>query len=206
MHSLFVQTLQAHADTMEAEGRSHRTNPDDAVPDAKAQRNFTDPESKIIKTSNKGFDQCDNAQIVVSEDQIILAADVTNQSNDVRQVTSMVEQMKSNVKAVGVTGKTKDFLADAGYFSEDNVNTVTSAKMNAFIATQRLKHNEQIPPCPKGRIPAYLTAKQRVARRLRTRKGRATYSKRKWMVEPVFGRTKACRGFRQFLLRSLKKM
>lgn len=200
------EKAQAHADAMEAEGRSHRTNPDDAVPDAQAQQNFTDPESKIMKTSNKGFDQCGNAQIVVSEDQIILAADVTNQSNDVRQVAPMVEKMKSNVEAAGVKGKPKDFLADAGYFSEDNVNTVTSAKMNAFIATQRLKHNEQIPPCPKGRIPADLTAKQRMARRLRTQKGRATYSKRKWMVEPVFGQTKACRGFRQFLLRSLKKM
>ncbi len=200
------QKARDHVDVMEAEGRNHRTNPDDAVPDAKAQRNFTDPESKIMKTSNKGFDQCGNAQIVVSEDQIILAADVTNQANDVRQVEPMVEQMTTNVKAAGIDGDPRDFLADAGYFSEDNVNAVTNAKMNAFIATQRLKHNEQIPACPKGRIPADLTAKQRMARKLRTQKGRATYSKRKWMVEPVFGQAKACRGFRQFLLRSLKKM
>jgi len=137
---------------------------------------------------------------------VSLAADVTNQANDVRQVEPMVEQMTTNVKAADIKEKPKDLLADAGYFSEDNVNAVTNAKMNAFIATQRLRHNEQIPACPKGRIPADLTAKQRMARKLRTQKGRATYSKRKWMVEPVFGQIKACRGFRQFLLRSLKKM
>jgi hypothetical protein len=78
--------------------------------------------------------------------------------------------------------------------------------MDPFMATQRLKHNEAIPECAKGRTPGDLTPKQLMARKLRTKKGRETYRKRKWMVEPVFGQIKACRGFRHFLLRSLEKM
>ena len=200
------QKAKDHAAKMEAEGRRHRTKPDEAVPKDRDQRNFTDPESKIMKTSNKGFDQCGNAQIVTTEDQIIVAADVTNQANDVRQVEPMVEQLQSNVEAAELDGRVKEFLADAGYFSETNTEVVTKASMDPFIATQRLKHNEQIPACAKGRTPGDLTPKQLMARKLRTKKGKETYAKRKWMVEPVFGQIKACRGFRQFLLRSLKKM
>jgi transposase len=200
------QKAKDHVAKMEVEGRHHRTTPEDAVPHDKDQRNFTDPESKIMKTSNKGFDQCGNAQIVTTEDQVILAADVTNQANDVRQVQPMVEQLQSNVAAAELDGKVKEFIADAGYFSAANTDAVTNAGMDPFIATQRLKHSEKIPECSKGRTPGDLTPKQLMARKLRTKKGRETYRKRKWMVEPVFGQIKACRGFRQFLLRSLKKM
>ena len=201
------QKARDHVAKMEAEARNHRTDPAKAVPNEKAQRNFTDPESKIMKTSNKGFDQCGNAQIVTTEEQVILAADVTDQANDVRQVEPMVEQAQSNVEASGrKASKMKAFIADAGYFSEDNVCTVEESGLDPFIATQRLKHNEEIPACAKGRTPCDLTPKQLMARKLRTKKGAETYAKRKWMVEPVFGQIKACRGFRQFLLRSLKKM
>ena len=201
-----TQKAKDHVAKMEAEGRNHRTNVDEAVPGDKEQRNFTDPESKIMKTSNKGYDQCGNAQIVTTEEQVIVSADVTNQANDVRQVEPMVEQLQTNVAAAELDGDVKEFIADAGYFSEDNVSTVVNAGMNPFFATQRLKHNEQIPKCAKGRTPGDLTPKQLMARKLRTKKGAETYAKRKWMVEPVFGQIKACRGFRQFLLRSLKKM
>ena len=88
---------QDHVDRMEAEGRNHRTNPDEAVPKPKDQRNFTDPESKIMKTSNKGFDQCGNAQAVANEQQIIVAADVIDQANDVRQTIPMVDQTVENL-------------------------------------------------------------------------------------------------------------
>jgi transposase len=200
------QKAADHVAKMESEGRQHRTDPDQAVPNDKDQRNFTDPDSKIMKVSNKGFDQCSNAQIMTSEDQVILAADVTNQANDVRQVEPMVDLMQSNIAAAKLDGSVQEFLADAGYFSSANVDAVTNAGMDPFIATQRLKHHEQIPDSPQGRVPDHLTPKQRMARKLRTKKGRETYRKRKWMVEPVFGQIKECRGFRQFLLRSLKKM
>jgi transposase len=200
------QKARAHAAQLEAEGGTPRKNPEDAMPKEKDQRNFTDPESKIMKTSNKGFDQCGNAQAVANEQQVIVAADVTNQANDVRQVQPMIEQTQTNLKAAGVEDTPRGFLADAGYFSEENVKTTKASGMDPFIATQRLKHTEAIPESPKGRIPWDLSAKQRMARKLRTKKGRETYSKRKWMIEPVFGQIKACRHFLHFQLRGLQQM
>jgi len=134
---------QDHVDKMEAEGRNHRTNPDDAVPDPKAQRNFTDPESKIMKTSNKGFDQCGNAQAVANEQQIIIAADVTDQANDVRQTVPMTDQLIANLDEAGVTENIRAFSADTGDFSEENMNALDSNERidDVFIATGRQKHN-----------------------------------------------------------------
>ena len=202
------QKAQDHVDKMEAEGRNHRTNPDEAVPDAKAQRNFTDPESKIMKTSNKGFDQCGNAQAVANEQQIIIAADVTDQANDVRKTIPMVDQTIANLDAAGVEEKIKALTADAGYFSDDNMEAVdANARIdNAYIATGRQKHNDKVPDSPKGRPPKDLTPKQKMARRNRTKKGREEYARRKVIIEPVFGQIKAGLGFRNFLLRGLEKM
>lgn len=202
------QKAQEHVDKMEAEGSNHRTNPDEAVPDPKAQRNFTDPESKIMKTSNKGFDQCGNAQAVANEQQIIIAADVTNQANDVRQTVPMVKQTIANLDAASVEENIKAFTADAGYFSEDNMEAVDANERidDAFIATGRQKHNDKVPDAPKGRPPKDLTGKQKMARRNRTKKGRAEYARRKVIIEPVFGQIKAGLGFRNFLLRGLEKM
>ena len=178
----------------------------DTAPKPKAQYNFTDPESKIMKVSNKGFDQCGNAQAVVNEAQIIIAADVTPQANDKRQVVPMVEQSKENLEAAGVEEKIGAFDADTGYFSEENVSYLEGEQIDPYISTERLKHHEKIPLVPKGRPPKDLTAKQRMARKLRTKKGRETYAKRKGMIEPIFGQIKQARGFRQFLLRGMDKM
>jgi transposase len=195
-----------HVEQLQSEGRTPRIAPEEAVPKPKDQRNFTDPDSKIMKTSNKGFDQCGNAQIVTNENQVILAADVTNQANDVRQVEPMLAQLQSNVEAAELEGELHEFLGDAGYFSESNVNALIEAQLDPYLATQRLKHNEQIPDAPRGHILDGLSPKQQMARKLRTKKGRETYSKRKWIVEPVFGQIKESRGFRQFLLRGLENM
>ena len=199
----------AEAAAREAEGKPPaKIDPLDAVPDPKAQRNFTDPESKIMKTSNKGWDQCCNAQAVVNENQIIVAADVTDQANDVRQVQPMLDQTITNINQVGVTENIKAFMADAGYFSEANVEVLEQHERvdEAYIATGRLKHNERVAPAPTGRIPAGLSVKEKMARKLRTKKGRAEYARRKAMAEPPFGQIKHCRGFRQFLLRGMEKM
>lgn len=200
------QRAREAAAKLEAEGGTPRKDPEEAVPKDKDQRNFTDPESKIMKTSNKGFDQCGNAQAVANEQQIIVAADVTNQANDVRQVEPMLAQTQANLAAAGVDEQPKELLADAGYFSEENVNATQASAIDPIIATQRLKHNEAIPESPTGRTPRDLSAKQRMARKLRTKKGRETYSKRKWMIEPVFGQIKACRHFLHFQLRGLEQM
>ena len=202
------QKAQDHVDKMEAEGRNHRTIPDEAVPDPKAQRNFTDPESKIMKTSNKGFDQCGNAQAVANEQQIIIAADVTDQANDVRQTVPMTDQAIDNLAAAGVTENIGAFTADTGYFSEENMNALDAHERidDVFIATGRQKHHDKVPASPKGRPPKNLTAKQQMARRNRTQKGRAEYARRKVIIEPVFGQIKQGLGFRNFLLRGLEKM
>lgn len=202
------QKAADHAAKRVAEGRKPRKNPDDAVPQPKAQRNFTDPESKIMKTSNKGFDQCGNAQAVANAEQIIVSADVTDQANDSRQVEPMVEQTLENLDAIGVKENIDAFTADAGYFSEENMTALEQNDRieEAYIATGRLKHHEQMAGAAKGRPPKALTAKQKMARKLRTKKGRAEYARRKAIIEPPFGQIKQCRGFRQFLLRGLEQM
>jgi len=197
-----------HAAKLESAGRTPREDPADAVPKPKDQRNFTDPESKIMKTSNQGFDQCGNAQAVTNADQIIISADVTDQANDVRQVEPMVKKTLENLDAIGVTDNVKAFTADAGYFSEENVALLEKNDRieEAYLATGRLKHHEKVPDAPTGRPPKNLTTKEKMARKLRTKKGRAEYARRKAIAEPPFGQIKHCRGFRQFLLRGLEQM
>src|SRR4051794_7552019 len=190
-----------------AEGKSPPAIPPaEAVPDPKAQINFTDPESRIMKASNKGWDQCGNAQAVTNEHQVILAADVTPQANDVRQAVPMVDQARANLDAAGVNEAIKAALGDAGYYSEQNAKDLERRGIEAYLATERLKHHEKVASAPRGRIPAGLSAKQRMARKLRTKKGRSTYARRKGMIEPIFGQLKQALGFRQFSMRGLAAM
>jgi transposase len=191
----------------QAEGKSPPTTPPaQAVPDPQDQINFTDPESRIMKASNKGWDQCGNAQAVTNGHQIILAADVTAQANDVRQLVPMVAQTQANLDAAGVTEAIEAALGDAGYYSEANAKDLEQRGIEAYLATERLKHHEKIAAAPRGRIPADLSAKQRMARKLRTKKGREMYAKRKGMIEPIFGQLKQVLGFRQFSMRGLASM
>jgi Transposase DDE domain len=200
------EQAQAAATERQQAGKPPSGNdPGQAKPEPKAQYNFTDPESQIMKVSNKGWDQCMNAQVAVNEHQIIVAADVTDEANDKKQVQPMIEQTQQNVGAAGVTEKVKEAVADSGFYSEANVAYLQGQAIDAYIATERLKHHEQIAP-PRGRCPQGLTPKQRMARKLRTKRGRERYARRKAMVEPVFGQVKHARGFRQFLLRGKKKM
>jgi transposase len=191
----------------EAEGKQPPAKPPaEAVPEPKDQINFTDPESRIMKTSNKGWDQCGNAQAVANENQIILSADVTEQANDKRQVIPMVDQTLENLKGAGVKQAVVVAVMDSGYYSEANTEGLEEREIDPYIATERLKHNQEIPPVPRGRIPKDYTAQQRMARKLHTVKGRATYAKRKGIIEPIFGQLKQVLGFRQFSLRGLASM
>ena len=168
-------------------------------PDDKMQSNFTDPESRIMKMGATGsFEQCYNAQVAVDADtQVIVAADVTQQANDKKQLAPMVEQMKKN------TGATPEkVLADAGYYSDANVTKMQDESIDAYIAAGKMKHGDAI-TSPRGRIPKAATTKDRMRRKLRTQKGRATYAKRKSSVEPVIGQVKDVQDFRQFLRRGL---
>jgi transposase len=191
----------------QAEGKSPpKVPPAEAVPDPKDQINFTDPESRIMRASNKGWDQCGNAQAVANEHQIILAADVTDQGNDVRQVVPMTDQARANLDAAGVKDAIKAVLGDAGCYSETNAADLERRGIEAYLATERLKHHEKVASAPRGRIPGGLTAKRRMARKLRTKKGREMYAKRKGMIEPIFGRMKQVLGLRQFSMRGLSSM
>jgi transposase len=181
------------------------------VPDDKSQYNFTDPTSSIMKANNKGWDQCGNAQAVVDgQAQVIVAADVTNQANDKRQVQPMLAQAIDNIRKTQTDededAKIGAALMDSGYFSEENIQWMAEHGIDGHVATERIKHHERVPDAPCGRPPADLTAKEKMARKLRTKKGRKTYAKRKTIVEPVFGQIKRCRGFVQFLLRGIDKM
>lgn len=174
------------------------------VPADNKQYNFTDPESSIMKANNKGWDQCGNAQTAVdNKKQIIVACDVTNESNDKQQFKPMLGQAQENV---GEDKKIKAASADSGYYSESNVKFAEDKKIDAYIATKRNKHSDSVPKTPRGRPPKDLTVQEKMTRKLRTKKGRETYSKRKSIVEPVFGQIKRARGFVQFSLRGIEKM
>jgi transposase len=190
----------------EAAAKQQASAAKSATPDPKAQRNFTDPESKIMKVSNKGWEQCGNAQATANTQQIILAADVTAEPNDKRQVEPMIQQTRQNLKAAKVKERVKRGLMDSGYYSEANVRCLEKQKVEPFIATERLKHHEEAGVTPRGRAPQELSPKQRMARKLRTRQGKTIYAKRKGIIEPIFGQIKQVRGFRQFLLRGLAKI
>jgi hypothetical protein len=164
------------AESRAAAGKAPKeTLPEKEKPAPKSQRNFTDPESKIMKSSNKGWDQCGNAQAVANEDQIILSADVTDQANDKQQLEPMLEQTRENLKRAKCRKQRPgEFLADAGYYSEANVELLESQQVDPYLATGHLKHHEEI-KTPRGRPPANLTTKQKMARKLRTKRGRKVY-------------------------------
>lgn len=180
---------------------SHRIPAEsNGTPKPKAQRNFTDGDSRIMKT-NDGYLQGYNCQAAVDEaHQIIVAQAVTNQPPDVEHFIPMMEQVRANCGKLP-----RSSSADAGYFSEANVEWALDQGMDAHIATGRRKHDEP-PPTVRGRAPKGMTLKQRMARKLATKAGAKVYSRRKVIAEPPFGQIKQARGFRQLLLRGLAKV
>ena len=175
-------------------------DPEQARPDATAQRNFTDPESRIMPDgANKGsFVQVYNAQIAFdSASQVIVAAEITQETNDKKQLIPMIAQIVTNLEQ-----KPEKVSADTGYFSEANVTDESVAGIDLHVATGRLKHGDVIEPAT-GPPPENATAEQAMAHKLRTEAGRAIYKMRKAIAEPVFGQIKERRGFRRFSLRGL---
>jgi transposase len=173
-------------------------DPDKARPADKAQRNFTDPESRIMPDgANKGsFAQAYNAQIAVdSVSQAIVATEVTQDTTDSGQLLPMLAQVEKNL------GRKPDKAsADAGYFSEANVTDEEVAGIDLYLATGRDKHGDPA-ETTVGDPPGGATAKERMRHKLKTEAGHAVYKMRKAIVEPVFGQIKEARGFRRFSLR-----
>ncbi len=176
---------------------------DEASPKPTAQRSFTDPEARMMKT-NDGFHYAFNAQAMVDEaSQVVLAAVVTQQAGDADQLLSMIEATTTRLCEAGIEARPRLVLADAGYCSKDNLEALEKVEIDALVATGRLRRDEQVPAAPKGRIPKGLTSRERMARRLRTKKGRKDYARRKAIVEPVFGQMKVRQNAGQLRLRGL---
>ena len=171
--------------------------------DATTKANVTDPDSRIMKTQ-KGYVQGYNAQAVVTAEQIIVAAELTQQANDLQQLHPMLAKAQENLLAIDHPQAIGIALADAGYCSEANLTAVVREGPELLVATnkdwkQRKAQREQ--PAPRGRIPKHLTARERMERALLTQRGRRLYKTRGHTVEPVFGQIKVGRGCDRFMRR-----
>jgi transposase len=176
-------------------------DPAQARPEPTAQRNFTDPESRIMKDgATKGFEQAYNAQAAVdAHAQIIVAAGVTQEANDKRQLVPLVTQVEANCGAVPA-----QVSADAGYFSEANVTAPALAGVDLYVPPDRQKHGA--PPTAVSAPPPDAAVSAQMRHKLTTPEGRKVYGRRKAVVEPVFGQMKEGRGFRRFSFRGLRKV
>ena len=181
-----------------AAGKGHS-----GVPDDKAQRNFTDAESRIMPApGGRDFLQAYNCQAVVdSGHQVIVAGQATNQTSDKQQAVAMVVEAIDNVGAVP-----KEVSADAGYYSAQAVDGLYRLCVDPFVAPERTRHGRVAPPALRGRIPSHLSPRDRMRRKLQTKRGRQRYALRMQTVEPVFGQIKQGRGFRQFLLWGVERV
>jgi transposase len=170
-----------------------------AKPEPKAQRNFTDPESRILKTKD-GYIQGYNAQAAVDAHvQIIVAHTLTNNGSDQAQLTPLLQGIKANLKR-----NPDEVSADAGYCSAANLRTLSRRRIKGYVATGRQKHGTTSATAKRRARPGSLVA--RMTTKLRRAGHRSRYRLRKQVVEPVFGQIKQARGFRQFLLRGIEKV
>lgn len=191
------RALEARA---KAEAAAAGTPGEAAKPDPKAQYNFTDPESRIMKGPD-GFVQAYNVQVAVDELQLIVGQAVTQETNDKKQLIPMITTIAQQ------SGDTPtQLLADAGYCSEANLTAIAKTPIDAYISTRKQKHGERPGPCPRGPVPTTATIVDRMSRKLHTKTGAAVYAARKGIVEPVIGQIKHARGFRQFVLRGFEKV
>ncbi len=185
-----------------AEGRKKNGKtpaPPKAQPDGKSQRNFTDPQSRILKTKD-GYIQGYNAQAAVDATaQIIVAHTLSNNGSDQAQFAPLLDGIKTNL------GRNPDEVsADAGYCSAANLRTLSRRRIKGYIATGRQKHGSKSATAKRPAEPGSLLA--RMSTKLRRAGHRSRYRFRKQVVEPVFGQIKQAAGFRQFLLRGIEKV
>jgi len=176
--------------------RGKTPEPPSETPGGSDQYNFTDPESRIMKTS-RGFDQCYNAQAAVNEDMLILGAYSNTHANDKEEFIPVVASVAAELGAI-ITA-----VADGGYFSENNVLMIQRQGIEPIIATAREKHNSFLENYLKKQdmVNEGITVIEQMNQRLKSREGGQIYKKRKQTVEPVFGIIKETLGFRRFSLR-----
>jgi hypothetical protein len=179
-----------------------RTLPTNAAghPKPGAQRNFTDPDSHILKSSD-GWIQGYNCQAAVDGDhQVIVAIGVSNQASDAVHLLPMLERIQANTGQLPTT-----LIADAGYCSTANLEDCEQRDLDAYISTSRQQHGQRPRPC-RGRATRDLDARGRMDRKLQSVAGQAIYALRKSIPEPVFGQIKGARRLDRFLLRGLEKV
>jgi transposase len=195
------EAKQALEERAREQARNEGKDPEKAQSTAKAQYNFTDPESRILKGAD-GFVQGYNTQIAVEPAfQLIVGQQVTQAANDKQQLIPLLEKIEeqSGQKPQGV-------VVDSGYCSEQNLKYLDKRRIEGFVATEKQKHSQRSEPCKRGPLPKGASRVERMERKLQTKVGAAVYATRKCIVEPVFGQIKQARGFRQFLLRGLEKV
>lgn len=176
--------------------------------DGKAQYNFTDPESRIMKSgTGKHFEQSYNAQAGVEvESMLIVSNTLSGQPNDKQELLAVLDAAESN------GFETDKVLADTGYYSEANVAGAESRKVEPYIAVEKQSHGIELEsiledsPAEVPELPAEATTKEQMAHKLKTPEGAELYKLRKQTVEPVFGIIKHCMRFRQFLMRGKEKV
>ena len=203
-----IEERQAQETETGTKKRGRKPRKPDSTPEEKAKANLTDPDSRIMKTRS-GYVQGYNSQAVVTEAQIIIAAEVTNQENDVNQLHPMIQTAQENLKEIAPKEELtiKISLSDAGYISDKNLATMTTDGPEHLIATRKdWKQRKEAAAAspPQGRIPKGLTLRQRMERKLMTKRGRELYKKRGQTVEPVFGQIKDNRGIRHYMRRGLE--
>jgi transposase len=196
---VYDQKMENRGQHQERTGKKPRgkaPEPPSETPKESDQYNFTDPESRIMKTS-KGFDQCYNAQAAVNEDMLIVGAYSNAHVNDKQEFIPAVGSVDPELGAI------KTATADGGYFSENNVLKVQEQRIEPLIATSREKHNSFLETYLKRQntVNEAITVIEQMNQRLKSKEGGDTYKKRKQTVEPVFGIIKETLGFRRFSLR-----
>lgn len=193
--------LAARAAKEQASGRKLRgRKPKPPAPASEAKVNTSDPESRIMKTKD-GYVQGYNAQAVATEDQIVVAAEVTDEHNDAAQLHPMIAATNQSLAEAGIGEHVEKLLADAGYCSEDNLAALTDQDLDCLIATRNQRRNPTPRNGRRGPLPADATLVDKMDRKVSNKAGRTIYRKRQHIIEPVFGQTKDARGARRFMRR-----
>jgi transposase len=174
--------------------------PQDKARHKERKANTTDPESKVMSTKN-GFVQGYNAQAVCNEDQVIVAAQVTDERNDSRQLHPMIDATCASLVEAGISERPGTLLADAGYASEENFAALDDSDPDALVATRNMKHNQTPRTAGRGPLRKSATLVERMDRKVSNKAGRALYRRRQQLIEPVFGQIKDARGIRRFMRR-----
>lgn len=196
----YEQKMKERRDKGEKTGKKPRGKAPNAPtnqPGEKDQYNFTDPGSRIMKTS-RGFDQCFNAQAAVNDDMLIVGAYSNSHVNDKQEFIPAIEAVVEEFR-----GELTVAVADTGYFSEKNITDCEEKKITPLISTSRESHNSFLSHLLTAQIDEEPgeSAVEKMNRQLKSEKGKEIYKKRKQTVEPVFGIIKEILGFRRFSLR-----